>query len=128
MGEAVFKINGVDFLPYTIEKSIKVKSNDIDSEDAGMMLNGVLRRDRIITRYRIDVTIMSKLKSPDIHKILSIIAPVWVSVEYNNPFLGGVVTHTCYSNNIDAPGYIEYNGVLVWDGFSFPLIEQGVPQ
>lgn len=127
MGEGIFRINGFDIYAYIAKKGIKIKRGDIDSDSAGMALNGILRRDRVITRYRIDVTIGHGLKTSEIHKILRAIQPEWVNVEYINPFIGGVVMHKCYSNNVDAPLSQEANGVLIWDGFTFPLIEEGVP-
>lgn len=129
MGELVFKIGGLDLLPYIAERGIRWKRNDVDSADAGEMLDGTLRRDRIIMRRTMEITIKNvpALTTPEISKIMKAIHLQWVTVEFNDPLEGKVLMRQFYSNNVPATASREIGGVLYWDGFTFPLIERGTP-
>jgi hypothetical protein len=116
----------VDFLPYIAPGGIKWSRNDVDSENAGQLQNGVLRRDRIIMRRKLEITTIDDLTTTQIHTVMQAIYPEWVSVTFLDPLEGKVITRTFYSNNVNAAVAYQKGGVAHWSGITFPLIERGV--
>lgn len=120
----VFRINDVDMMPYIAFRGLKWTRNDIDSKDATRMLDGSLRRDRVTTKIKLEVT-CRPLKLAEASVVLSTILPEFVTVEYTDPMEGTVVTRTMYANNNPASFCIQHkNGDEWWDGISFPLVEK----
>lgn len=119
----VFKINGVDMLPYIEEGGFKWQRSDLESSNAGRAMDGLMRRGRVATKVRLDITCMP-LRSEDASKVLKAIYPEYVSVEYTDP-MDGLCVRTMYSNNNPATLTCAYkDGMELWSGISFPLIEQ----
>ncbi|MEE1199466.1 MAG: hypothetical protein U0L09_02330 [Christensenellales bacterium] len=116
----VLKINGVDILPFVAAKGIKWQRSDLDGENAGRTMDGIMHRSRVATKIRLDITCVS-LRSEDARTILNLIYPEYVTVEYLDPMYG-LVTKTMYSNNTPAT-YINTT-TDKWEGISFPLIER----
>lgn len=128
--ELTLKINGVDILPYVSEGGIAWSRNDVDSDSAGELQNGVLRRDRIIMRRKMTITV-NTLTTAEMKIIQQAIYPQWVSVEFLDPLEGEVITRTFYSNNVACTAARQHTNAdgtktVKWRSFSFPLIEQGV--
>jgi Holliday junction resolvasome RuvABC ATP-dependent DNA helicase subunit len=122
-------INGFDFEPYLIEGGIKWRRNDVDSPESGEMADGTMRRDRVIVRPTMDITIANQKFFIDdelIHQMMSAIEPQWVSVKYFDPRLGQVVTRQFYSNNVGCTLLRVEAGRRRWAVDPFPLIAQGV--
>ena len=116
----VLKINGVDMLPFIAQKGIKWQRNDLDGSNAGRTLDGVMHRERLASKVRLDITCLP-LSSQDAKTVLNAIFPEYVEVEYTDPQYG-LVYKTMYSNNTPAT-YI--NTVTdMWEGITFPLIER----
>lgn len=114
------KINGVNMLPYISQKGIKWTRNDLDGSNAGRTMDGVMHRERVASKVRLDITCLP-LSSADAQVVLNAIYPEYVTVEYVDP-MQGLVTKTMYSNNTPAT-YIDTKTDL-WEGITFPLIEQ----
>ena len=120
----VVKIDGTDIVPYIAYGGFKWQRSDQDGPDAGRDLTGDLRRNRIATKRRLDIT-CRPLKLQEVSKVLTLIMPEWVQVEYLDPQQGAVVTKTMYSNNNPATYQIKYrDGTELWTGVTFPLIEK----
>lgn len=118
-----FTINGVSIVNYIAEDGIKWQRNDIESDDAGRTLDGVMHRDRVGSKVRLDIK-CKPLKSSEAMAVLGAIAPEFVTVRYIDP-QDGSVTRTMYSNNIPAIcATINPDGTAVWKGIEFPLIER----
>lgn len=123
--EFIFEINGVDITPYMNFDGLKYGTNDLDSEEAGRTLDGVMHRSRVATKIRWDVRI-KKLITEDVQKILQLIRPEWVTLRCTD-LCEGVKTSTMYSNNHSVDMYasgVNVNGEILWSEFTFPLIEQ----
>ena len=116
----ILKINGFDILPYIKHKGIKWTRNDLDGSNAGRTMDGVMHRERIASKIRLDITCLP-LKSEDAALLLNAIYPEYVEVEYTDPMYGHVYK-TMYSNNNPAT-YIDTKTDL-WEGIAFPLIER----
>lgn len=116
----ILRINGTDMMPYIRQKGIKWSRNDLDGPNAGRTLDGIMHRDRIAGKVRLDITCMP-LSSEGASVVLNAIYPEYFEVEYTDP-MEGIVTKTMYTNNIPAT-YIDTSTDL-WDGIVFPLIER----
>lgn len=120
----VCKINGTDIVPYIAYGGFKWQRSDVDGPGAGRDLTGDLRRNRVATKRRLDIT-CCPLKGPEVSLILSLIMPEWVEVTYYDPQQGAVITKTMYSNNNPASFQImKPDGTEWWSGITFPLIEK----
>ena len=119
----VFKVNGVNFLPYLAHHGFKWQRNDLDSSESGRTMDGTMHRGRIATKIRLDLE-CRPLKTEEAQIVLNAILPEFVSVEYTDPMLG-LCTKEMYSNNNPATHMlIQDNGVEWWHGITFPLIER----
>lgn len=116
----VLKINGVDILPFVVEKGIKWQRSDLDGENAGRTMDGIMHRSRVASKIRLDITCLP-LSSENAMTVLNAIYPEYVTVEYLDPMYG-LVTKTMYSNNNPAT-YINTT-TDKWEGITFPLIER----
>ena len=121
--DMVLKVNCVNMLPYVAYGGFKWQRNDIDGPDAGRDLTGRLRRNRVATKVRLDIT-CRPLKSSEAAIVLSAIKPEYVTVEYYDPEAGTVLTKTMYANNNPAVFQIQKDGTTWWSGITFPLVEQ----
>ena len=118
-----FTINGVSIVNYIAEDGIKWQRNDVESEDAGRTLDGVMHRDRVASKVRLDIK-CRPLTSSEAMAVLGAIKPEFVTVRYIDP-QDGSVTRTMYSNNIPALcATVNPDGTAVWKGLEFPLIER----
>lgn len=125
MGELVFRVNGVDFIPFIAQEGLSITSNDIDSDDAGMLLNGVMRRDRVAVRYNISVTPGSPFTLEEVTTIMQALYPEWVTVEFNDPVTGQPVSKQCYNSKKSAKIFKQHKGKTLWVIDTFSLIDEG---
>ena len=116
----ILKINGLDITPYIEQKGIKWTRNDLDGSNAGRTMDGIMHRERIGSKVRLDITCLP-LNSKDAATVLNAIYPEYVEVEYIDPMYSRVFK-TMYSNNTPAT-FIDTVTDL-WEGISFPLIER----
>lgn len=116
----VFKINGVNMLPYIVQNGIKWQRNDIDGTNAGRTMDGTMHRERVTSKVRLDVTCLP-LSSENASIVLNAIYPEYVEVEYTDPMYGPSIKQM-YSNNNPAT-YVDTVTDL-WEGITFPLIER----
>lgn len=118
------KIDGVDMTAYIAFGGVKWQRSDVDGEGAGRMLDGQLERNRVATKIRLDVT-CKPLKLSETSVVLSSIMPEWVTVQYDDPQAGRLLTKTMYSNNNPATYCMKQpDGTEWWSGITFPLIER----
>lgn len=119
------KINGVDITPYVAYQGFKWQRSDADGPNAGRSIdNATLIRDRLAIKIRLDIT-CRPLTLQEASTVLKLIEPEFVTVTYTDPAQGIDVTKTMYSNNIPAQFLIQRkNGIELWGGITFPLIEK----
>ena len=118
-----FTVNGVNMLNYLAEDGLKWTRNDVDSDDAGRTLDGVMHRDRVASKVRLHVK-CRPLTQNEAMAVLRAIIPEYVTVRYIDP-QDGSVTKTMYSNNIPAMcAIVRPDGTGLWTGIEFPLIER----
>lgn len=120
--DAVFKINGADFTHLLSEGAIKWSRNDLDSEETGRTLDGMMHRTRIDIKRKLSVTTMM-LTTEQIVELNSALEPAFVSVTYLDP-LEGITTRTFYGSTVESTTQITMDGETYWTGTTFNLIEQ----
>ena len=132
------KINGTDITGLIAAQGVQWSRNDVDGPSTGRTMSGLMVRDRVATKIRLDIT-CRPLKHDELRMLLNLILPVFVNVTYDDPMYG-VVTKTMYANNNGAtffrridpytsekrwmygrniPDSEEY-----WTEVTFPLIER----
>lgn len=119
----IFRINGVNCLPFVDDEGFSWKRNDVDSDQAGRTMDATMIRGRIAIKRRLDIT-CRPLSTAEAKTLLNLIKPEFVEVEYTDP-MDGRIYATMYSNNVPATVmYIDEDGNARWKGISFPLIER----
>lgn len=83
--ESVLIINGFDFEPYLAMNGVKYTRNDVDSDAAGEVANGTFRRDRVIIRPTLDITLKDiDVNDESLHLIMKALDPQWLTVQYHD--------------------------------------------
>lgn len=119
----VFKINEVDITPYIAFGGLSWQRADVDGPNAGRDSTGTVIRDRRATKIRWDVT-CRPLTNTEKSTVLQLIAPVSVTLQYTDPVTDTTKSDTFYSNNFPITfGIQRKNGVSLWTGLTFPLIQ-----
>lgn len=126
MAQFIFKINGIDITPYMNWNGLKYGVGDLDSEEAGRTLDGIMHRSRVATKMRWDVPV-KKLTTSQLHTLLQLISPEWVTLTCFD-LQRGETSYRVYSNNYsvetEASGLTNIEGEILWMEFTFPLIEE----
>lgn len=118
-----FTINGVDMTPFVAYGGFKWQRYDVDDPNTGRSLDGLMYRGRVATKIRLDIT-CKPLIAEDLHTVLNLILPEYVTVVYDDPMYGRT-TKTMYSNNNPASYLIKKpSGLEYWSGITFPLVER----
>lgn len=117
-------IDGTDITNLIAYQGVQWKRNDIDGTNAGRTLSGLMVRDRVATKIRLDIT-CRQLTLPEIRMLLNLLMPEFVSVTYDDP-MDGLVTRTMYANNNGAQFLFarDEDTKEWWDNVSFPLVER----
>lgn len=123
MAAPEYKVNGVNFLPYI--KNLVIEENDVDSDDSGRTLDGLMHRGRIASKDK--HTIDCRPLYTDESKIVlqAISGSEFVSVQTNiHPKYTNVVLSMYNSSRTAAVYRVDEDGKAVWDNISFTLIER----
>ena len=118
------QIDGVDITDYIAHQGVQWSRNDIDGPNSGRTLSGLMIRDRVATKIRLDIT-CRPMRRTELNTLLNLIYPVFVTVTYEDP-MQGLVSKTMYANNNKAtflfprPGDAEE----YWTSVTFPLVER----
>lgn len=116
-------VNGLNVLPYVLERGILWKINDLEADDSGRTMDGLMHRARVASKIRLDVT-CKPLATADTQKLFAALKPEFFQVTYTDPAEGDI-TKTMYTNNIPATvARLQEDGTVLWDGIVFPLIER----
>lgn len=120
--EALFIIDGQDFTYMIPEGAIKWSRNDLDSEETGRTLDGVIHRTRIAIKRKLSITTMP-LTTEQIIALNAALQPVFITVKYLDP-IDGITTRTFYGSTVESTTQITMDGETYWTGTTFNLIEQ----
>lgn len=131
-------IDGVDITPYIAYQGVQWSRNDVDGPNAGRTMSGLMIRDRVATKIRLDIT-CRPLKTDELRTLLNLIYPEFVTVVYEDP-MQGLVSKTMYANNNKAQFLQKYEPEETdcqwicgkdpgqpyerWFNITFPLVER----
>lgn len=116
-------INGTDITKYIAYNGLKWSRNDVDDPDTGRDLSGFMRRGRITTKIRMDIT-CRLLTVEEARMLLNLIQPEYVTVVYDD-FMQGRRTGVFYANNNSTAYQIRKpDGTEYLSDFTFPLVER----
>ena len=131
-------IDGVDITPYIAYQGVQWSRNDVDGPNAGRTMSGLMIRDRVATKIRLDIT-CRPLKTDELRTLLNLIYPEFVTVVYDDP-MQGMVSKTMYANNNKAQFLQRYEPEETdcqwicgkdpgqpyerWFNITFPLVER----
>lgn len=111
----------VDISKYIAFQGWKPSRNDVDGPNAGRNLNGIMIRDLISTKRRIDVTCIPMPES-DLQILLNVLDGEGFYATYDDVQYGRVTKHM-YANNYSwTYCQQEVNGEY-YMGLTFPMIE-----
>ena len=116
-------IDGTDITDLIAFGGFKWSRNDIDAPNTGRTITGLMIRDRVATKIRLDIT-CRPLKSAEHSMLMQLIMPEFVSVTYDDP-VDGLVTKTMYANNNSSTFLIKHpDDEEYWGSVTFPLVER----
>ena len=131
-------IDGTDITDYIAYNGVKWQRNDVDGPSTGRTISGLMVRDRVATKIRLDIT-CRPMKLDELRILLNLLLPVFVQVTYDDPMYG-VVTKTMYANNNPAEFLMvkkpfiqdcywichdtEPEPIEWWQNITFPLVER----
>ena len=117
-------IDGTDITDLIAFQGVQWKRNDIDGPAAGRTLSGLMIRDRVATKIRLDIT-CRPLTLTEGRLLLNLLMPEFVTVTYDDP-MDGLVFRTMYANNNGAAFLMARadDAQEYWNGVTFPLVER----
>ena len=116
-------VNGVNLAPYIAAGGFTWKRNDVDSSDAGRTMDANMQRGRITSKVTLDVS-CRLLTGSEARIVLNAIYPEYVTVQYDDPQSGNLISKVMYCSNCPAAFSMTRNGIEYWSGISFTLIER----
>lgn len=121
--EFYLKIDGHDITDWIAAGGVSWKRNDVEDADAGRTMDGMMHRNRVAIKIRMDITCVP-LTTEQMMRLQQLLKPMYITVEYLD-LLEGPVRKTMYSNNIGTNIVLtRRGGVHMWSGMTFPLIER----
>lgn len=116
----LISVNGF-MLPAPDTYEVTVSDLDASANRSG---NGTLFRDRIAVKHTIDLGWVL-LTSSELSQILQAVSPVFVSVTYFDPQLGGLTAGTFYaSDRKQSVAMKQSDGSYKWANTAFSLVER----
>lgn len=116
-------VDGYDLTPYIAKNGIKWSRNDLDGPNTGRNLDGILIRDRVAIKIKLEVT-CRPLTYDELQFVYQTILPEFFTVVYDDPLFGNT-SKIMYSNNVRGePLLVDSDGVELWDNITFPMIER----
>lgn len=120
-------IDGTDITGLIARGGVQWKRNDIDGPSSGRTLSGLMIRDRVATKIRLDIT-CRPLTSSEMNMLQNLIYPEFVTVSYDDP-MEGFVSKTMYANNNGGTFLMKQSNVFgegeeYWGSVTFPLVER----
>ena len=116
------KIGSTDISGYIAASGFNWSKNDIDASSTGRSKDGTMRRKRVATKHKLQVTCRT-LSESELSSLASLISPQTVSVTYLNPATGSNRTATFYGSSVKAATVMDVGGHVMYSGVAFDLVE-----
>lgn len=125
MSAQLLQIGSTDWSWILLEKSIKWSRNDLDSDDAGRTLDGVMHRARVAIKRKIEVQDCKRLTIAQMAQLNSDLMPETVTLKFLDAITGEIYTGEFYGSSVSAAllTYDEDNDTGYWEDYSFSLTE-----
>lgn len=117
----MIKINGVAIPKYPSSFSVTISDLD-DGRTTGRTMDGILHRDRIAVKRKIELS-FNALKWSEISTLMQQISAQEFTVEYPDPMTGTIETKNFYVGDRTAPVGIYIDGEPMWLDVKFNFIE-----
>lgn len=119
----VLRINGVDFTPY-IKPRMKYGWNALDGDEAGRTLDGIMRRDWISDKTKIEISLIP-INDETFWSFDDFFrgAPD-LTVEFQGSPKSKLRTINCYNSSLQGALYTVKDNDALWTDASFNLIEK----
>lgn len=114
----MIKINGVD-LPTPSDYSVGIQ----DLSKAERNANGTMIIERIATKRKIELG-WKYLSKEDLSALFNLVSPVFFTVTYVDPLVGGNKTGTFYCGDRSAGALDFVNGKIRYKDIKFSLVER----
>ena len=124
MAAPYYRINGIDVLPYLRDEGLIWEENDIDAENSGRAMNGMMyrglvaRKDKHTLKFR-------KLSMADAQVVLNALNQEYVTVSTNIHPKSGTKTITMYNSSRKTGVYtMSDDNTVKWAFEDMSLIER----
>lgn len=117
----VLVINGHDYSHLVKRRGVGWKRNDLDSEKTKRTKDGKLRRDKITTKRTVSYEILPIATQQELAQLDDDLSKATFSARYLD--LHGIQTRTFYCSSFSATLDEVHDGVSVWSGGAFNMIE-----
>ena len=116
-------INGEEITDVIAFEGVEITYNDVDGPNSGRNIKGDMIRDFLAKKIRANIT-CRPIHLERLRQVLNLIAPVFVTVTFDDPAVG-TVQKVMYSNNYGARFFIHRgDDDEIWKDLQFPLIEK----
>ena len=116
-------INGTDITPFVKYQGVTFSREDIEAPDAGRTLDGLMHRERIAIKERMDVQTVQLTRS-QVAQLHALLKPETFTVTIDPyPRTNASYTMTMYSNSIKTNYVIHRSNGEDLQEISFPLVE-----
>ncbi len=126
MARPFYRVNGVDMVPFLIEKGVSWSEEDIDEDNSGRTLDGVMQRGLVARKDKHELS-YRELTAAETQIVLQAFESQYVTVSTNfHPKRSGTVTLTMYNSSRKAAvSYIDEDGEdVTWQIETIALIER----
>ena len=112
-----------DITPWIAWQGLTFSRNDVDGPNAGRDMQGIMHRDRVGVKEKINITTV-QLTRQQMQKLQQLLAPATLSVRVT-PYTttNAAKTFTMYSNNVKSTYVIHRANGEDLQTVAFPLIE-----
>lgn len=113
----------VDITPYIAWQGLTFSRNDVDGPDAGRTMDGMMHRDRVASKEKMNITTVPLTRAQS-SMIQTLLFPETIQVRVNPyPRTMGTKVMSMYSNNVATTYIIHRESGEDIQSLSFPLIE-----
>lgn len=116
-------INSTDITGLIAYQGVTWERKDIAGGNSGRTLDGTFYRDRIASKMYMSVT-LRPLVGAELSSVLSLIAPEYVRVSYDDPQMGYRSNVSCYVESVPSNFLMVKAGDDYWTEVKFTLIER----
>ena len=118
----IMKVGNTNISHYIATDGFQWSKNDIDASGSGRSKNGTMRRKRVASKAKLQVS-CRPLNESELSALISLISPETVSVTYRNPATASNRTATFYGSSVKAGVVQDMGTTVLYKGIAFDLIE-----